>query len=120
MQCFSWSQLKDPRAGPLLLPLLKDREVGIGVTSALGAIRYKSAILPLIEILGESSDPNMLAVTIYALGKLDAKEALPAIRSVGDDAQAHFYLPGYDMVAKAAAKAIAKLEMPTNVSPESR
>jgi HEAT repeat protein len=117
---FLLGQLKDPRAGPLLLPLLKDREVGIGVPWALGAIGYKPAIRPLIEILGESSDTNMLAVTIYALGKLDAKEALPAIRSVGDDAQAHFYLPGYDLVAKAAATAIARLEMPMNASSESR
>ena len=111
-----FGQLQDPRADPLLLPLLKDPEVGIGVPSALGAIGDKSAIRPLIEMLGESSDPTMLAVTIYALGKLDAKEALPAIR----DAQAHFYLPGYDWVAQAAATAIARLEMPINASPESR
>ena len=107
-----FGQLKDLRAGPLLLPLLEDPEVGIGVASALGAIGDKSAIRPLIEILGNSRDLSMLVVTIYALGKLDAKEALPAIRSVRDDAQVRIYILGYDSVAKAAVTAIAKLESP--------
>ena len=46
--------LKDPRAVPILVPLLKDEDINLIVPWSLGEIGDKSAIPPLIEMLGDS------------------------------------------------------------------
>src|SRR5258706_6113241 len=50
-----FGDLKDSRAVPILVPLLKDKEVNWIVPWSLGEIGDKSAIPPLMEILGDDS-----------------------------------------------------------------
>jgi HEAT repeats len=71
-----FGDLKDARAVPILVPLLKDPDVNHIVPWSLGEIGDHSAIPPLIETLNDK-DPEMRALAIYALEKLGAKEALP-------------------------------------------
>jgi HEAT repeat protein len=102
-----FGDLKDARAVPILVPLLKDKEVNWIVPWSLGEIGDKSAIPPLIEMLGDTS-PDMRVLAIYALEKLKAKEALPQLRAlVDDDERIHF--DGLGTVAEAARAAIATL-----------
>jgi HEAT repeat protein len=68
--------LRNPRAVPILVPLLKDTEVNSIVPWALGQIADKSAVGPLIETL-DDDNPSMRVLAIYALETLNAKEALP-------------------------------------------
>ena len=68
--------LRDPRAIPILVPLLKDKEVNSIVPWALGQIGDKSAVGPLLDALDEDS-PSMRVLAIYALETLNAKEAVP-------------------------------------------
>ena len=99
--------LKDARAVPILVPLLKDKEVNWVVPWSLGEIGDKSAIPPLIETLGDDS-PDMRVLAVCALEKLHAKEALPRLRVLlNDDARIHF--DGLGSVATAAKVAIANL-----------
>ncbi len=64
--------LRDPRAVPFLVPLLRDKEVNLVVPWSLGEIGDKSAIPPLIKTLGDSS-LEMRAASLRALEKLEAK-----------------------------------------------
>ena len=64
--------LRDPRAVPFLVPLLRDEEVNLVVPWSLGEIGDKSAIPPLIKTLGDSS-LEMRAASLRALEKLEAK-----------------------------------------------
>jgi len=75
--------LKDPRAVPILVPLLKDEEVNLIVPWSLGEIGDKSAIPPLIEALGDSR-LEMRAAALRALEKLEAKECRPPLRQIED------------------------------------
>jgi HEAT repeat protein len=100
--------LKDPRAVPILLLLLNDRDVNEIVVSSLGQIGDKSAIPPLILMLGDGT-PYLRVATILALEKLDATEALPELRSVLSESEALIVIPEYNLVAKTARAAIAKL-----------
>ena len=75
--------LKDPRAVPMLVPLLKDEEVNLIVPWSLGEIGDKSAIPPLIEALGDSR-LEMRAAALRALEKLEAKECRPPLRQIED------------------------------------
>jgi hypothetical protein len=103
-----FGDLRDSRAVPLLLPLLKDQEVNSIVPWSLGEIGHKSAIPPLIETLGVNS-PDMRVLAIYALEKLNAKEALPQLRILlNDNEKIHF--DGLGSVGEAAREAIAKLD----------
>jgi HEAT repeat protein len=103
-----FGDLKDARAVPILVPLLKDKEVNSIVPWSLGQIGDKSAIPPLIQILDDKS-PDMRALAIYGLEQLDAKEALPKLRVLlTDDETIHF--DGLGPVSDAARKAIDKLE----------
>lgn len=103
-----FGDLKDARAVPILVPLLKDKEVNWIVPWSLGEIGDKSAIPPLIATLGDDS-PDMRVLAIYALEKLNAKEALPQLRTLlGDNETIHF--DGLGSVAEAAKEAIAKLD----------
>jgi HEAT repeat protein len=103
-----FGDLKDPRAVPLLIPLLKDEGVNYIVPWALGQIGDKSAIPPLINALHDKN-PDMRVLAIHALEQLNAKQALPEIRTLlGDHEKIHF--DGTIPVAEAAKKAIIKLE----------
>lgn len=103
-----FGDLKDSRAVPILIPLLKDQEVNWVVPWSLSEIGDKSAILPLIETLNDNS-PDMRVLAIYALEKLKAKEALPQIRGLlNDEEKIHF--DGLGSVAEAAKAAAASLE----------
>jgi HEAT repeat protein len=100
--------LKDSRAVPVLVPLLKDQEVNWTVLWSLGEIGDKSAIPPLIEMLGSKS-PDRRVLAIYALEKLKAKEALPQLRILLDDKE-KIHFDGLGSVAESARAAIVKLE----------
>jgi HEAT repeat protein len=103
-----FGDLQDVRAVPILIPLLKDRQVNRIVARSLGKIGDRAAVAPLIEALHDSS-PDMRVLSIYALQQLHAKEALPELRRLTqDDANIHF--DGLGTVAEAAKSAISKLE----------
>ena len=103
-----FGDLKDVRAVPILIPLLKDRQVNWIVPWSLGEIGDHAAVAPLIDTLHNSS-PDMRVLAIYALQQLRAKEALPELRLLTqDDATIHF--DGLGTVAQAAKSAISKLE----------
>ncbi len=100
--------LKDARAVPVLIPLLKDKDINYKVAWSLGQIGDKSAISPLIETLNDRN-PDMRVAAIYALEQLDAKEALTKMRTLlSDDETIHF--DGLGPVSDAAKKAIIDLE----------
>ena len=71
-----FGDLKDVRAVPVLIPLLKDEEVKEVVAWSLGQIGDKSAIPPLKEALGDNS-LTMRASALRAIETLEAKEGLP-------------------------------------------
>jgi hypothetical protein len=100
--------LRDPRAVPILVPLLKDPEVNSVVPWALGQIGGKGAIGPLLDLLDEDS-PAMRVLAIYALETLDAKEALPRLFSLLNDHR-RSNSGALVSVADAAKAAIAKLQ----------
>jgi HEAT repeat protein len=100
--------LKDKRAITILVPLLQDEQVNYKVAWALGEIGDGQAIGPLIEALGDRS-PAVRVITIQALEKLGAKEALPHLRALlGDQERSNIGAPV--SVADTAKKAIAVLE----------
>jgi HEAT repeat protein len=100
--------LKDPRAVPVLIPLLDDPEVNHIVPWALAEIGDKRAVIPLINAL-ENKDPSILVLVIYALERMKATDALPALHALlSDDARSTF--GNMVSVADAARNAIAKLE----------
>jgi len=103
-----FGDLKDARAVPILVPLLRDKEVNWIVPWSLGEIGDKSAIRPLIETLDDDS-ADMRVMAIYALQQLDAKEALSKIRALLDDNdRTHF--GKFVSVADAANAALTQLE----------
>jgi hypothetical protein len=99
--------LRDPRAVPILVPLLNDKEVGSTVPWALGQIGDKRATGPLLDALDDES-PAMRVLVIYALETLNASEALPRLISLLDDHRASNF-GAQVTVADAARAAIAKL-----------
>ena len=103
-----FGDLKDARAVPILVPLLKDKEVNSVVPWSLAQIGDKSAIPPLIETLDDES-PDMRVLAIYALEQLDAKEALPKIRALLHDHET-IHFDGLGPVSDAASKGVIKLE----------
>jgi HEAT repeat protein len=103
--------LKDPRAIPILVPLLTEPVVKDIVPWSLAQIGNRSAIPPLIRILSDP-DPSMRVLAIYALVDLKAAEALPRLRQLLDDnARSHF--GKLESVAEAAQAAIARLQLET-------
>jgi hypothetical protein len=100
--------LRDPRAIPILVPLLKDKKVNSIAPWALGQIGDPRAIGPLINTLGDAS-PSLRVGAIYALETLHAREAVPRLTSLlNDHARTNF---GVQIsVADAAKAAIAKLQ----------
>lgn len=71
-----FGDLRDLRAVPILIPLLKDEEVKLIVPWSLEEIGDTSAISALIEALGDNS-LEMRAAALRSLEKLQAKEAAP-------------------------------------------
>jgi len=103
--------LKDPRAIPILVPLLKDSAVQYIVPWSLGKVGDRSAIPTLIGLTSDP-DPNMRVLAIYALVDLKASEALPRLHELlGDDTKSNF--GKQESVAEAARAAIAKLQPAT-------
>jgi HEAT repeat protein len=103
--------LKDPRAVPILVPLLKDTEVNYIVPWSLGQIGDRSAVQPLIRALRDQN-PSMRVLAIYALVELKATEALPSLRRLlGDNERSNF--GKLESVNEAAQAAIAKLQSET-------
>ncbi len=99
--------LKDPRAVLILVPLLQHKEVNHIVPWSLGEIGGNASISPLIDTL-KDPDPDMRVLAIYALERLRATEALPAIEQLMDD-QEKIHFDGLIPVSEAAKEAVAKL-----------
>src|SRR5205823_1596201 len=76
--------LKDPRAVPILIPLLSDKEVAFGVPWALAQIGDKRAIGPLVSGLSDD-DPSFRVQVIRALQELRARDAIPALTLLLND-----------------------------------
>jgi HEAT repeat protein len=103
-----FGDLKDARAVPILIPLLKDREVNMIVPWALGEIGDKSAVPQLMQTLTDKN-PDMRVLAISALEVLKAKQAVPQLRLLLDDEE-RIRFDGAGTVAEAARAAIAKLD----------
>jgi HEAT repeat protein len=106
------AELKNARAVPVLVPLLKDAELNYKVAWVLGEIGERSAISPLIESLQDRS-PDVRVLAIQALEKLGANEALPNLRVLlSDQEKTHFRarMNKVASVSEIARDAIEKLE----------
>jgi len=97
--------LKDPRGVELLIPLLNDEDVDDIVPWSLAEIADRRAIGPLIEQM-ERDDPSVRVLAISALEKLNAREALPRLRELLQDARRSNF-GDRTSVAEAARRAIA-------------
>ena len=97
--------LKDPRGVDVLIPLLSDGEVGAIVPWSLAEIGDRRAIEPLIRQL-ERDDPSVRVLAIFALERLNAHEALPALRELLQDHRTS-RLGDPVAVSEAARRAIA-------------
>ena len=102
------ASLKDPRAVPILIPLLGDKEVAIGVPWALAQIGDKRAIGPLTNSLS-NEDPTIRVMVIHALRELHAREAIPALTLLLNDHD-HSHVDDMISVVEAARQAIARIE----------
>ena len=100
--------LKDKRAVPILIPLLRDEQINYNVAWALGEIGDERAIGPLIEALRDKSS-DMRFGAISALEKLGAVAALPHLHALLNDQEKTHY-GAQISVAEAAKAAIAALE----------
>jgi HEAT repeat protein len=100
--------LKDPRAIPILVPLLTDPDVNYIVPGSLAQIGDRSAIPVLIESLRDQN-PSIRVLAIYALVELKASEAVPRLQQLlGDYERSNF--GKLESVADAAQAAISKLQ----------
>jgi HEAT repeat protein len=100
--------LRDPRAVPILVPLLRDSEVKYVVPWALGEIGDRAAAQALIDALGDD-DPSIRVYAILSLEKIGAKEALPRLRALLNDFEKS-RLGKPVSVAETARAAIVNLE----------
>jgi HEAT repeat protein len=101
-------ELKDARAVPALIPLLKDKEMNYKVPWALEQIGDRSADWPLVEALRDD-DPSVRVFSAQALAKLGATEAVPYLRALLNDHEKS-RLGDPVTVEEAAKTAIAELE----------
>jgi len=101
-------ELKDKRAVPLLIPLLRDEGISFEVAWALGEIGDDRAVSPLIEALHDK-DPAVRLIAIHALEKLRASDALPHLHALLNEYEKIHYAAQV-LVAEAAKAAIAALE----------
>jgi HEAT repeat protein len=101
-------KLKDPRALPVLIPLLSDESINYKVAWALGEIGGPAAIDALITALNDKS-PDVRVIAIHSLEQLGAGKALPVLHSLRTDwERCHFGVQ--QPVRDAAGDAIRKLE----------
>lgn len=100
--------LKDPRAIPILVPLLADSDINYIVPWSLAQIGDRSAIAPLIATLTDRN-PSMRVLAIKALANLNATEALPQLRLLLND-QERCNFDKFESVADAAKEAITALQ----------
>jgi HEAT repeats len=105
-----FGDLKDPRAVPILIPLLSDKEVNDVVPWELGEIGDKRAIRPLIKALSDTN-PSVRVLAIYALETLKAREALPRLQQLLNDNDRTDF-GDLATVADAANEAIIELKPP--------
>jgi HEAT repeat protein len=101
-------QLKDPRAVPVLIPLLQERRINSGVAQSLGRIGDRRAVQPLIRTLSDP-DPETRVYAINALADLKATEAVPALQELINDDSLKNY-GNSKSVGETAQAAIAKLK----------
>lgn len=99
--------LKNPRAVPILVPLLKDSDVNYKVAWALGEIGDRAAIPPLLDALNDQSS-DMRVASIEALVTLGATEALLRLRLLLQDNE-RIHTGNLGTVSESARSAIAKL-----------
>jgi len=102
-----FGDLKDPRAVPILIPLLNDSEVEDIVPWSLGKIGDARAIAPLMKQLNEKN-PRKCELAIFALADLHALEALPRLRELSDSKEA-VSLGGFTRLGEAANAAVTKI-----------
>lgn len=76
--------LRDPRAVPVLIPLLDEDEQPYNAAWALGEIGDARAIPPLIKALS-NQDAVVRVAAIGALRRLNARQASPQITALFDD-----------------------------------
>jgi HEAT repeat protein len=100
-------ELHDPRAVPILTPLLKDPTIDYKVAWALGQTADKSAVAPLLDALN-SARATVRVIAIQSLEQLQATEALPQLRNLLDDEDRSNFGTRIS-VAEAARRAIATL-----------
>ncbi len=100
--------LKDPRAGDVLVPLLDDEDVKDVVPWALGEIGDRRAIGALVGQL-DRNDPSVRVLAIDALETLQAREALPRLRALLQDDRLSSF-GSRTTVADAARHAIAVID----------
>ena len=101
------AELDDPKAIPILKPLVEDSTIAYKIVWALGQIPDKSAISPLLGAL-QAKEPDVRVGAIQSLERLMATEALPQLRVLlVDNERSHF--DSLQSVADAARKAIAAL-----------
>ncbi|QOY90372.1 HEAT repeat domain-containing protein [Paludibaculum fermentans] len=103
--------LKDPRAIPILVPLLAETGIDYIVPRSLAQIGGRSAIAPLIATLSDRS-PSMRVLAIKALADLKATEALPHLRLLLNDQQRCDFDKS-ESVAEAAKEAITAIQPKT-------
>lgn len=92
-------------AGPTVVKLLDDEDwnLRIAAARALGFVGYAEAAAPLIRLLRDPADVRLNWVAAQSLGRLEADEAVPALRVT---AETHWYPP----VRSAAVAAIEHIE----------
>ena len=100
--------MKDPKALPILVPLLDDETLNYKIPWALGEIGGPIAVKGLIRGLANKS-PNARVFSAQMLGDLKAMDALPSLKLLLNDNATNKV--GQPMsVAEAARAAIAKVE----------
>ncbi len=101
-----FGELKDPKAGPILVPLLTDKSINYEVAWALGEIGDRSAIPSLIAATADAKAEVRLNA-VDALAKLHAHEALRRLHELLNDND------GLMPVSQAAKEATAILQTPS-------
>lgn len=113
--------LRNPEAGPYLMPLLEDNHEGIELLTigALGAIRYKEAVDELIQKLAtiweKEEDPikefmkeGVLLTTVNALGQIGDNKAIEPLITVLLDK--NLDRKGSSSIRSTAAKALGNFK----------
>ena len=100
--------LKDPRAVPILISLLGDKEVNAIVPWSLSQIGGPRAVQALVNAL-DDKEPAMRVEAIYALGDMHDTEALPRLRQLVNDKE-HCDFEDLISVGDAARGTIPELE----------